>query len=229
MGWDIVPIGIRHSINTESYKTVASDLSRMFDAEITVFYWDFYYENRTIICKIGNSSTNKSYWLDVSTNEKDCKLPFELILGDDYESDQITIHQEFIDFYLYNCYGRWFELIHLFTIDDMIYDKFLAYRKELMRISNILGCESVIFCSDQGDGSRIWYEMQKDSSTPQSLFSYIEEKKFLDSCDVERKENSISIDIPTFFKENMNLIDNKDKYVDVLYDDFGDLKSKNEG
>lgn len=159
---------------------------------------------------------------------------------------EITIYRENAEIFISSPF-RWYGFIGKFNQeekyqypeDSLSLDDF---RKELYIQSKLLGCNEVIYFADQGQGEMIYDTIYKPAN---ELLHYIKNREFYEVIDKAIKKSkaegrhqfshydedwaldtemkSIFIDIPDFLMNHREPI-STDLSIDVLFDDFRDLK-----
>ncbi|MCI6618050.1 MAG: hypothetical protein MSD82_04270 [Prevotella sp.] len=152
--------------------------------------------------------------------------PFELYeLYMDEDDCGVAIFEENIDLDIYVT-SRWSSWEHAFHKDSEFYNKnwLMAYRMQFFERAQLFGCEEVIICSDQGPTQQIYDAIDLSSS---ELVDFARSYKYLDNMPTDQKErwkmDARQIYFPDVFTGQFHLNDNE--FVEVIFDDFKDLKA----
>ena len=139
----------------------------------------------------------------------------------------ITIYKENIEFgaCVYENWPYFEGAFHLLSPDDIEWLK--NYRMQIYNCAKMFGCDEVIICCNHGPGEFIYTKMDLSADELKEYarsFQYIEDYGKCDGrFDVnEWKKSAKHIFFPSFFNNQVILSD--DDSVDVIYDDFSDLR-----
>ena len=225
MGIDIVPLAYKHKLDLSSDEAFANDISKRFSANIDMEYVDEEFHH-TDILKIQHEHPK----CDISITKKepteyDLFLYDVRILNENAESFEVYTHH--IDMYMLHSPFRWggFESsIWKGNLYTEILEELTEYRKYIKRYCDIVGCTKCLYVPDQSYPELIWSEAQEGLSYDE-LLAYIRQKKYLDDCECEvRKKKAFVLDLPAFLSEHKGYDRYPDVYLDVVMDDFRDLK-----
>lgn len=156
---------------------------------------------------------------------------------------EIRIFRETIDFDMDAPY-RWYGFIKNFTLPKVNYPDLNEYRKKIKKYADITGCDFVIYFPDQYQGELIFDQIYLPAN---ELLRYINDRMFYraigESIKLPPKEGrhqfsgfnesrtednmhkSIILDIPDFILNKKESVSD-DLTIDVLHDDFRDLKNE---
>ncbi len=181
-----------------------------------------YYSNKTEILKeilFNYSKQHVKYRLYIESS-KDLNL---------YETFNIDVLKDTILVDIIEPF-RWFGFLDIFIEEIEEYRKkyFFDYRKELKQLYILLGSTQIIFFADQGVGEcildKVWESNWND------LIKYIQDKAYYNDSltynDFTKKEveDAIHLNISDFFLKNYSLYSEHSDFINVLFDDFKDLK-----
>ena len=93
--------------------------------------------------------------------------------------------------------------------------------------AQLFGCKEVIICADQGPGIMIFANMDMPAD---KLKSYVRNYEYLmnygwikNSTHDEWRKNARHIMFSSVFQGNLKL--SKDEFIEVIYDDFADIRT----
>lgn len=224
MGIDIVLLAYKHKLDISSPKAFAKDISKRFSANIIMKKED---EDYNIIEMFRSHHENAQH--DISIIMKvitdEYKRLYEVSI-DNKQDTSFDVYPCHVDLYLTESPFRWhgFETC-IWNKDTPDYLEILIkYRNYIKKISNILGCTKCLYIPDQGYTEFLWDESQKGLDYDE-LIEYIRKRKYLKKCkDKERPKKTLVLNLPDFLSKPKDYEGLPDVYLDVVMDDFHDLK-----
>lgn len=133
---------------------------------------------------------------------------------------------------------RWFGFVNqLKKTSNEDFDLFDEYRKQMASLYKSVGADHIVYFSDQGVTEFIldkfysanWVELMDYIKNKTYYFDYIEipfenqEDKELALSTFNNRESAIQVNIPDFYI-NGKVFFNRDEDIEILFDDFKDLK-----
>lgn len=222
-GIDIVPLAYRHKLNISSPEAFAEDISKRFAANVVMEEEDKNY-HRTEILRLNRDNANQEISIRTNHPSEDYRFLYEVCSKDDSISFQVfPCH---IDMYMMDSPFRWrgFEYCIWSNDEASCLEELMEYRKSIKKLCDVCGCTKCLYIPDQGCTEYIW-DKASSGVDYESLFEYIRQRKYCeDSEDRTHLEKSMVLDLPCFLSKPMHCDSWPDVYLDVIMDDFRDLK-----
>lgn len=224
MGIDIVPLAYKHKLDISSPKAFAKDISKRFSANIIMKKEDDDY-NTIEMFRLHHENAQHDISIIMKVITDEYKELYEVYF-DDKQYASFNVYPCHVDLYLTESPFRW----HGF--EDSIWNKdtpdyleiLIEYRNYIKKFCNILGCTKCLYIPDQGYTEFLWDESQKGLDYD-DLIEYIRKRKYLEECkDEERLQKSFVLNLPDFLSKPKDYEGFPDVYLDVVMDDFHDLK-----
>lgn len=219
MGAYIIPLAYNHNLDITSDKKFAEDISKRFSANLTMLTDEgndrekheilFIKKEDAIrnisITKCSPSKTNAKLYI---VNLLDCNNVFE-------------VFPHHVDLYLMKTnVTRWCDIERAVRNKENL-DLLHKFRLSMKIICNTLGCDICIYFSDEDGTEQLWEESLKNSDF-NSIMEYVGKKRYIKSSCEEDVRGVLNLS--EYLMNNQCVMNNWFYFMDVIVDDFKDLK-----
>lgn len=219
MGAYIVSLAYNHNLDITSDKKFAEDISKRFSANLTMFTdEDNEFERHEILFieredAIRNISITKCSPSNVNANLYIVKLLDN--------NNTFEVYSHHVDLYLMKT-----NITHWCDIERAVRNKknlelLHKFRLSMKKICNTLGCDICIYFSDEDDTEQLWEESRKKCDF-NSIMEYVGKKQYIKSSCEEDVRGMLNLS--EYLMNNQCIINNWFYFMDVIVDDFKDLK-----
>ena len=224
MGIDIVPLAYKHKLDISSPEAFAKDISERFSANVIVGKDDKDYKTVEMF-RLCHEDAKHDILVRMEQISDDYKMLFDVCI-DEGNDTSFQVYPSHVDMYLTESPFRWSGFEKCIWNKDVpdYFDVLIKYRNYIKNLCNILGCTKCLYIPDQGYTEFLWNESQKGLDYD-DLIEYIRKRKYLEKCkDKEHLKKSLVLNLPDFLSKPKDYEGYPDVYLDVVMDDFHDLK-----